>query len=180
MKTINTRKDFFVGKDGLIIAELGVFEGDFSKEILSVCTPEFLFMVDIFEGSCECTDTNKKNRVFIEDMSKVGDSLAFEYFYEENIAIIKKDSREFLKNAENNFLDIVYIDTLHEYQLTSKELELCRNKVKPNGWITGHDYFEDFKGVMQAVDEFCAKYNLQINIKTTKDICTSYFIKNIK
>ena len=51
MKIYNNRNDLLrTFKKGLIIAELGVFEGEFSKNIFNICQPKKLFLVDLFEG----------------------------------------------------------------------------------------------------------------------------------
>ena len=52
MKEINTRIDFFKDRPGMVIAELGVFTGLFSRELLT-CNPDMLVLVDIWEGTVE-------------------------------------------------------------------------------------------------------------------------------
>jgi len=45
------------------------------------------------------------------------------------------------------------------------------------GYICGHDYNpQKFPGVVKAVDEFCAKRNLKIEMKTD-DLLPSYLIR---
>lgn len=59
----------------------------------------------------------------------------------------------------NGSLDFVYIDAKHNYRSVSEDIRAWRSKVKPGGWIGGHDYGPDpdgverFPGVRQAVRE---------------------------
>ena len=50
---------------GLKIAELGVFEGEFSKEIYSICKPKELNLVDLFSGIFGSGDKDGKNHRYI-------------------------------------------------------------------------------------------------------------------
>ena len=49
----------------LIIAELGVFEGEFSKDIYSICNPKELNLVDLFSGIFGSGDKDGKNHHYI-------------------------------------------------------------------------------------------------------------------
>ncbi len=66
------------------------------------------------------------------------------------------------------YFDWIYIDTCHSYETTIAELESYRKKVKENGIIAGHDYilgnWNDVVryGVIEAVNEFCVKYDWEI------------------
>jgi len=54
-------------------------------------------------------------------------------------------------------LDFVYIDAIHEYEPV---LEDCRGwypKLKRDGFLGGHDYFDRFPGLMRGVQEFASE-----------------------
>ena len=74
------------------------------------------------------------------------------------------------KTCHNKFtdasVDMIYIDTLHDYKNTKEHLELYAPKVKRGGFICGHDYhftqkLENINGVKKAVDEFMEQYRLK-------------------
>jgi hypothetical protein len=50
-------------------------------------------------------------------------------------------------------LDFVYIDADHEYESVRADILLWRERVKPGGFIGGHDFSRSFPGVMRAVIE---------------------------
>ena len=53
-------------------------------------------------------------------------------------------SLEAAKQFEDNSLDFVYIDACHQYDDVVEDIKLWEPKVRPGGWIGGHD-FADWK-----------------------------------
>lgn len=130
------------------MAEIGVAFGDFSEQILKICLPKKLYLID-------CWDDKRFG---------AGAALVREKFQQEiaegRVEIRQGYSTEKLAEFADGELDWVYIDTVHDYETTKKELELCAEKVKAGGYICGHDYMKfnvylryDY-GVYDAVNEF--------------------------
>jgi hypothetical protein len=125
-----------------IIAEIGVDRGRFSERIYEVTTPSKLHLIDRFSLESQLTETSERF-----------DSIP-------NVEIHKSDSVESAILFEDGYFDIIYIDTDHSYETTKAELNAFKNKIKPGGFISGHDYFQvgvsnGFSyGVMSAVHEF--------------------------
>src|SRR5437879_4312632 len=101
-------------------AELGVFEGTFSKEILRVTRPRWLWLVDTFEGTVYSGDENGEN-IHCVNMAEMGIRLAAEFVHM-NVRLVKSRSQDWLRGVEESALDWVYIDTDHT--LTNTVLEL--------------------------------------------------------
>lgn len=74
-----------------------------------------------------------------------------------NIEIKKTTSRAYAQEVPNASLDFVYIDGLHTYDAVREDIALWTPKVKPGGFICGHDYDEVHSEVMQAVNEAFSK-----------------------
>jgi hypothetical protein len=146
---------------GGIVAEVGVANGDFSSQIISLNTPRKLHLVDIWQGE-RFNDT-----LFHNVRSKFNHELA-----EGQVEIHRKLSTEAVYDFPDNYFDWVYIDTSHCYKGTKAELELYSRKVKPGGIIAGHDYTmgnwgKRFRyGVMEAVHEFCVAYGWRMKYLT--------------
>jgi len=140
-----------------IVAELGVDEGDFSEKILKICNPKKLILVD-FWGS-KRYNQNKRKKVEEKFSSLINSG---------KVQIELGLSTDVGERFEDGYFDWIYIDTSHSYQTTIKELEIWRTKVKENGIIAGHDFTVGNwdgmvrYGVIEAVYEFCSKYNWEI------------------
>ena len=70
--------------------------------------------------------------------------------------VVKKKGRheEVVLGFEDESLDLVYCDALHSEVETLNAIDLWTPKVKPGGWVTGHDYFKKpFPGVVAAVQK---------------------------
>ncbi|MBY6294545.1 class I SAM-dependent methyltransferase [Nanohaloarchaea archaeon H01] len=158
------------------IAEIGVANGDFSKKILEKCQPEKLILIDLW-----------KFKRYDEDMLEEVKRKFESKIEEGKIEIVRKDSKEALKDFKDNYFDWVYIDTDHSYETTREELKLSEEKVKDEGLIAGHDYarsnskIESRYGVIPAVKEFCVKNNWRLNFLTLEhNINPSFVLEKIE
>jgi hypothetical protein len=68
--------------------------------------------------------------------------------------VIKDTSLNAKDSFINNSLDFVMLDAGHSYQDVSNDINAWFYKVKPGGIIAGDDYIKEFKGVVNAVDEY--------------------------
>jgi hypothetical protein len=161
-----------------IICEIGIFRGDFSKQIYETL-PKELHLVDVFCGSGYTGDKDGLNYIYTDDMNVFYEELKKLYKNDNTVKIIKNKSENYLKTIDDDYFDIIYIDGDHSYEGVSIDLELSRQKVKNNGYITGHDYHETIGGVKQAVDDFVKKYNLKLTL-TMDDLLPSFIIENTK
>ena len=156
--------------------EIGVFAGDFAKEILEKAQPSHLYLVDIWQGTYGSGDKDGNNHYEIENMEEIYLGLYQKYKYYNNVDVIRSTSVAFLKSCENNFFDAVYIDGDHTAQAVYNDLFYSYLKTKNGGIIMGHDYHH---GVKEAVSVFCKQLNQKV-IAIADDGCPSFFINVIK
>ncbi len=158
-----------------VVAELGVAAGDFSRQIMNVCAPTHLHMVDIWSSDRYGEELYLNVNNHFQQQQKLGE-----------VTIHRKLSLEALESFPDQTFDWVYIDTTHSYELTRDELRASARKVKSAGIIAGHDYIQgnwssQYRyGVIEAVHEFCVEYNYRF-LYLTMDIseCLSFaLIKN--
>jgi hypothetical protein len=71
-----------------------------------------------------------------------------------NIEHFKIKSDDFISN---NLFDIVYIDGEHSLEQVKKDIENFLPKIKKGGFISGHDYYEDYGYVKPIVDQIFGK-----------------------
>lgn len=140
-----------------IVAEVGVFKGDFSKSILDITQPRQLYLVDAW-----ASDRYNESLITV-----IKDKLKSEI--DKKIVHIRRGfSTEVVAQFEDTYFDWIYIDTDHSYVTTLEELNLYSKKVKPGGIIAGHDYIignwnkGSKYGVIEAVHEFCVNNNWEV------------------
>ena len=138
---------------GKRIAEIGVSKGDFSKQILQHCEPAKLLLADAW--SCTRYGSHKE----------IVETLFADKIAEGKVELHQGMSCDFLEKLPKGEIDIFYIDTNHDYKNTSQELRLCGEKAAEGAIIMGHDFCTGNiitpvpYGVIEAVNEFCEKYD---------------------
>ena len=144
-------------------AEIGVFEGTFSKLILETVNPQKFYLVDLFTGSMVSGDKNGHNMKTIS-LDESYNYLTNHYKQDSRVEIYKGKSEDFFNTISNNYLDFIYIDGDHSYEGAKIDLQNAFHKVKNGGLICGHDYTPRFQGVMDAVNEFVSHHNFELKL----------------
>lgn len=127
------------------VAELGVAQGDFSDLLLSALTPKELVLVDAWHSAQYSTSELRVRERFADTPS---------------VNIQKGFSTDILETFEDAYFDLIYIDTVHDYEVTRKELDIAARKTARDGYIAGHDFCTgsavggSVYGVIPAVTEF--------------------------
>lgn len=136
-----------------VVAEIGVFKGDFSQKILNTTDPVVLHLIDSWGGTTGTTNLELVRQRFAPEISAG------------KVRLHRQKSIAALGQFPDHYFDWVYLDTDHSYPTTAAELALCARVVKPSGWIAGHDYVTGNwnggvrYGVVEAVNAFCVREN---------------------
>jgi ubiquinone/menaquinone biosynthesis C-methylase UbiE len=131
---------------GKILGEVGTLYGDFAVEILEICEPTKLEIIDA--SFANLTVENERR------LKAAGCG-----FYLGN-------SWDVLATFEDHHFDMLYIDARHTYEAVSKDLEQAGRVVAPGGLIVCNDYtlFDPHGlypyGVVQATNEYALRRNL--------------------
>ena len=172
-------------------AEIGVETGFFS-EILCKANPNLhLYSIDAW-------DVSVYEEGFLEQSHPLPGATKQSYFegtYNEavkrlspyNCTIIRKTSMEAVKDFENNSLDFVYLDAGHDFLNFTLDIHFWKNKVRPGGIISGHDYmrFPSYKGihVREALYAYARSYQMlpffvlpRTRIKPRRDLYGNWFL----
>jgi len=85
--------------------------------------------------------------------------------------IIRLDSVSASALFGNKSLDFVFIDADHTYEGCSSDIEAWKDKIKPDGYLCGHDYYNEppqplpwATGVKKAVDEASEKNGWRLEL----------------
>ena len=144
-------------------AEIGVWEGDFSKNINEVVKPTKLYLVDPWKFMEQYPD--RWYGGFLggglvgdgyhsqEDMDALYQKVKDTFKKDSNVEFLRMFSDDLPKHLLPNSLDWVYIDGDHSYDQVLKDLQLSYSLVKKGGQITGDDWSKD-NDIDKAVTEF--------------------------
>jgi len=169
-----------------VCAEIGVHLGDFSERILKIVKPKELHLIDPLKYE-ESDVYNKslyggkygKNQAHMDDRYEKVSKRFISQIENGKVKLARGFSSKVLQSFEDNYFDWIYIDGNHQYDFAKKDLELCINKVKKGGYITGDDYLEGGwyqGGVKKAVDELVELgYLTVVKIKRIQ-----FIVKNTK
>ncbi len=151
-----------------VCAEIGVDEGQFSRQILDSTTPKRLHLIDPYKHH-EHADEYERSRygglgsggqtIMDERHEKVRERFARE-IRSGQVQMHRNFSNEISDDFEDSYFDWIYIDGNHLHKFVRQDLKLYYPKVRPGGYITGDDYgIEGWweNGVQQAVDEFISQ-----------------------
>jgi hypothetical protein len=153
-------------------AEIGVHQGDFSKQILDTIEPAKLHLIDPWKHMD--ADVYKEawyggqvaNGQRDMDLRHQG---VIERFRPEigsgQVEVHRAFSNEASAVFADHYFDWIYIDGNHLYEFVKNDLESYWPKVKAGGFLAGDDYGDGGwwdGGVKKAVDEFTATHLVEI------------------
>lgn len=137
------------------IAEIGVAYGRSllyaAEQLVAGGKGGVLLGVDPWQGQMHPDPGSRSPCSFAEAlqaMTRWGRPAELEITY-----LLRTTSLAAAKGVEDGQLVGVLIDGDHRYEACKADIEAWMPKVKPGGWIAGHDYTDKFPGVVRAVDE---------------------------
>jgi hypothetical protein len=156
-----------------VVAEIGVLRGEFTRHILRVAQPRELHLIDVWwelygerfpDWGSETHRGTLSTKAAFDAVTAMADG--YERAGRGHCSVHVGDDREVLAQFADGHFDWVYLDSSHDYEHTRQELELLRVKVKRDGLITGHDWYDDPQhphyGVRRAIEEFCAGHGWEL------------------
>lgn len=156
-----------------IVAHVGAGNGKFSAQIVLTTKPKELALIDDYNGEDD-ESLNIIRRRFRNEIDKGQIQVNNGRLCDELMAV-----------RDSNF-EWVYLNIDPSYESTAKMLDICNQKVKAGGLISGANYsrgpWPDRKkfGVIDAVNKFCKKQRWEM-VYLTHEPCRqlSYAIKKI-
>ena len=144
-------------------AEIGVWRGHLSGELLKAIPTAFLHMVDPWNSVVlHLSDSEAKTKLAYRE------AVTATQFAIERRCVHRFTSEEVAQRLDDESLDFVFIDALHDYSHVQQDLSLWYPKLKSGGLFAGHDYNgrmdkKGVYGVKRAVDEFAELYKLEVH-----------------
>jgi len=149
--------------------EVGVWKGDFSKQIWNISSPNLLVLVDSWtfdEKVRGCAPQVSGEEPLSQNFFDQAKKDTYDKFKNiQNVHILDFNSQEASSKYEDNFFDYIYIDAEHTYQAVTKDLEVWYPKLKKNGTLFGDDYYwreeDDTFSLHRAYQEFIQKNHIK-------------------
>ena len=152
---------------GGTVAEIGVAEGDFSREILDAAAPDVLHLIDPWEHQARSDYAHDPNNVAAETQDARYEAVAAR-FREETARGGVRIHRAYSQDAADEFepeqFDWIYVDAMHTADAVYQDLVAYHDTVKGTGFIVGHDYTNHVQarswnfGVVEGVNRFVAAF----------------------
>lgn len=160
-----------------VVAEIGVAEGSFSKELLDAGV-ERLFMVDAWAHLPSVTGDGNFPQEWHDKNFNAAAVKVEPYGW--RAAMIRGLSADVAKFF-NEELDMLYLDAGHFYQAVSDDLTAWYPKVKSGGIVAGHDYLCKDYQVKEALEDFIMANRITTTVhiipETHENDASFYFIK---
>ena len=156
-----------VGKGRVIGAEVGVYLGVMSHNLFKRIPKLTLYMVDRWAvysdaeraGAPQTRIARIKERGTWKKIKAA--ALKVAAAHRGGAKVMVSDSVAAAGKVKDGYLDFVFIDGDHSYEGVARDIAAWLPKVKPGGWLMGHDYGnKPDGGVKRAVDELGVKVEL--------------------
>lgn len=149
------------------VAEVGVWKGDFSAQILAACEPEELHLIDPWGFAA---DEERDEAIYgagagdQTELDRVYEAVKERFAAEPNVHLHRTTGVAAARLFERGFFDWVYVDADHRYEPTLETVRAFLPLIKPGGRIAGDDYGTVGwwnGGVTRAIDDLEASGDLR-------------------
>ncbi len=126
-----------------VCAEIGVWKGRFSKQIVEQSSPKTLHLIDPWAFQPSFSERMYGGRVAKnqEDMDAIFADVQAMFAGRDNVRFSRNYSEHAVSEFTDEYFDWVYIDGNHHYDNVLSDLRNYFPKVKKSGFIAGDDYF---------------------------------------
>ena len=138
--------------DGGTIVEIGVFKGRSLCSIAPACKARGIRMyaVDPWIG-CEPFMQLFQNHIQHFGVADI-------------VTILRAESHIAAQSFAPASVDMVFVDGPHDYQQVKRDIQAWVPKIKPGGYIAGHDYCPEWPGVGVAVVECFGERSFRMRV----------------
>lgn len=147
-----------------VCAEIGVWKGGFSRNIIRKTHPKQLHLIDPWAFQAEFSERMFGGKVAKDqnDMDAIYQEVNQDLGLLDEVTIHRSYSSEAAPQFPDHYFDWVYVDGNHYYDYVLQDLYLFAGKIKPGGFLAGDDYLwtspelNGHQPVKKAVNDFLA------------------------
>lgn len=165
------RRDLIASLNPHTVAEIGVCEGEFSQELLTIPTIRKLYLIDpwkFYPGSYEKDPANVDQAGQDQRFLRVWDK----FQHEPRVTIFRDESQSASTRFHDFQLDVAFIDAQHDKDSVIADLLAWRSKSR---YLAVHDYTDRPEalsmgfGTVPAVKFFCEQFDWKISAVTDEE-----------
>ncbi len=138
-----------------VVVELGSYWGE-SAGIFAIHAKR-VFCIDPWKDVEELDATADGSNFKYQNMHEAEKKFDANTAIFENVIKVRGASNDVLHLFANRKIDLLYIDSLHTYDIIRYDIDKWWPKIKWRGYIAGHNYHEHWPGVVKAVEESFGK-----------------------
>jgi uncharacterized protein YndB with AHSA1/START domain len=142
-------------------AEIGVWKGEFSAELLAVVEPELLVLIDPWEKNTDHTNYESTVNTTQERLDGIYEAVVERFRLAEGVEVIRARSLDVAARNTIEF-DWVYDDSQHNEASVAANARAWWPHVKPGGYYCGHDFNLD--GVRRAIERFAEAEGVAVEV----------------
>lgn len=167
--------------NGSVGAEIGVYRGSYSRQVLDLPNVAKLFLVDPwtkYEGYNDTINAEDQEAHYQETRRQVAPELR-----SGRCEIIRGFSVEVANMGSSPVFDFCTIDAYHAYEAALADVTAWSKRMNKGGVMFMHDYFEGpryghqghtwYSGVVAAAAQFCLDEGWFVTAVTTEDLPTA-------
>jgi predicted O-methyltransferase YrrM len=128
----------------LNLIEIGSYQGESTAEFAK----RFKTVIAVDPWVCGYDDSDRASKNNGDIVENAFDERMSEFT---NVTKKKMKSLEYVEGVEDSSIDVVYIDGDHRPEAVLKDIKAWMPKIKPNGFLTGHDGKR--KGLCKSITE---------------------------
>lgn len=167
-------RQIFLGRlpKAKVAVEIGVWQGEFSGQILEYLEPDVLYLIDPWanvtddshsEAFVGRTDDNRMERIYQNVQKRYIAEIS-----QQRVKIIRDWSVQALKQFDKESIDFAYVDGDHSYEGVSADLKALFPKMTVGGIMAFDDYHRRGwwgDGVIRAINEFLGAHPTELRIR---------------
>jgi hypothetical protein len=125
-----------------VCAEIGVWKGDFSREIVKRTSPKMLHLIDPWRFQPEFPERKYGGNYAKEqeDMDRIFEAVKVRFEGVPNVSIHRAFSDAALTEFPDGHFDWLYLDGNHVFEYILRDLKIGFGKVRSGGFVSGDDY----------------------------------------